>query len=165
MIAVRQLPKPLLILLALLLGFALAVPLMGAKGGGGTGGKGGNSAIAKACDKDGWMTLATAEDPYTAFTSKDACVAYGAETGTAPVTLLVRDPALESACAILGGVVEYRASGRYAWSCLSNPYPGTPGIEAYNAGRNLLLPYCPSGRINGVLTYEPPSIAWLCERS
>ena len=42
---------------------------------------GGNSANAKLCQKGGWETLATSEDPHIAFTNQGACVSYGAQGG------------------------------------------------------------------------------------
>ncbi|WP_353827770.1 hypothetical protein [Agromyces sp. SYSU T0242] len=81
MITAHRLPKPLLLLFAAMLALVLTVSMTGAKGGNGHGGKGGNSAVAQLCDDDGWMGLASAEDPMTAFESQDACTAYGAEGG------------------------------------------------------------------------------------
>ena len=74
MYAVRALPRPIAVVLALMLALLIAVPLMGAKGGNGPG--------AKACQKGGYATLATSEDPNTAFPDQDACVAYAAQGGT-----------------------------------------------------------------------------------
>jgi hypothetical protein len=42
---------------------------------------GSNSANAKACQKGGYTTQATSEDPTTAFTSEEACVSYAAKGG------------------------------------------------------------------------------------
>jgi hypothetical protein len=72
-LAIRRYPRPLLIVFALLVALALAVPLVGAKGG--------NSDSAKACQKGGWEQLATAESPSIPFATQDACVAYGATGG------------------------------------------------------------------------------------
>jgi hypothetical protein len=74
MYAVRALPRPITVVLALMLALLLAVPLMGAKGG--------NAPGAKSCQKGGYATLATSEDAYTAFPDQDACVAYAAQGGT-----------------------------------------------------------------------------------
>lgn len=74
MYAVRALPRPLAGVAALTLALLVAVPLMGAKGG--------NSAAAKACQKSGSTSLATSEDPSTAFPDQGACVSYAARGGT-----------------------------------------------------------------------------------
>ena len=79
MYAVRALPRPIAVFLALMLALLIAVPLMGAKGG--------NAPGAKACQKGGYGALATSEDVYTAFPDQDACVAYAAQGG--PLTTLV----------------------------------------------------------------------------
>lgn len=42
----------------------------------------GNSAAAKACQKNGYQSLATAETPRVAFTSSTACTSYAAKGGT-----------------------------------------------------------------------------------
>lgn len=85
MYAVRALPRPIAVVLALMLALSLAVPLMGAKGG--------NAAGAKACQKGGYATLATSEDPYTAFPSQDSCVAYAARGGTLAALVVVHGSA------------------------------------------------------------------------
>jgi hypothetical protein len=72
--AVRALPRPIAAVLALTLALLLAIPLMGAKGS--------NASGAKACQKGGYATLATSEDPYGAFPDQDVCVAYAARGGT-----------------------------------------------------------------------------------
>ena len=74
MYAVRALPRPVAVVLALMLALLIAVPLMGAKGG--------NAPGAKACQKGGYVTLATSQDPYTAFANQDACASYAARGGT-----------------------------------------------------------------------------------
>jgi hypothetical protein len=79
MYAVRALPRPIAVVLTLMLALLIAVPLMGAKGG--------NAPGAKACQKGGYATLATSEDAYTAFPDQDACVAYAAQGG--PLTALI----------------------------------------------------------------------------
>ncbi|WP_062464123.1 hypothetical protein [Demequina soli] len=43
--------------------------------------KSGNSFNAKACQKGGYLSLATSEDRYTPFASSDACTAYAARGG------------------------------------------------------------------------------------
>lgn len=79
MSVVRAVPRPLFVILVLMFAVLLAAPLVGAS-------KGGNSATAHACQKGGWITLATAELPSAAFASQGACVAYGARGG-APVAV------------------------------------------------------------------------------
>lgn len=81
MYAVRALPRPLAVVLALMLALLIAVPLMGAKGG--------NASGAKACQKGGYAALATSEDAYTAFPDQDACVAYAAKAGTLTALVVV----------------------------------------------------------------------------
>lgn len=81
MYAVRVLPRPIAVVLALMLALLLAVPLMGAKGG--------NAPGAKACQKGGYAALATSEDAYAAFPDQDACVAYAAQGGTLTALVVV----------------------------------------------------------------------------
>ena len=85
MFAVRALPRPIAVVLALMLALILAVPLMGAKWG--------NSANAKACQKGGHAALATNEDPYTAFANQDACVSYAAQGGVLTSLVVVHGSA------------------------------------------------------------------------
>ncbi|GAA3623082.1 hypothetical protein GCM10022200_01620 [Microbacterium awajiense] len=74
MTIVQRMPRFLVAIVAVALALVLAIPLTGAKGG--------NSAVAKACQKGGWQQLASSDDPYTAFASQDACVSHGAQGGT-----------------------------------------------------------------------------------
>jgi hypothetical protein len=85
MYAVRALPRPIAVVLALMLALLIAVPLMGAKGG--------NAPGAKACQKGGYAALATSEDAYTAFPDQDACVAYAAQGGTLTALVVVHGSA------------------------------------------------------------------------
>ena len=85
MYAVRALPRPIEVVLALMLALLIAVPLMGAKGG--------NAPGAKACQKGGYAALATSEDVYTAFPDQDACVAYAAQGGTLTALVVVHGSA------------------------------------------------------------------------
>src|SRR5688572_747795 len=57
----------------------------------------GNSANAKACQKGNFATLATSEDPHTAFATETACVSYAAKGGT----LTAYVPPLSAGCSTL----------------------------------------------------------------
>jgi hypothetical protein len=71
MITAHRVPRALVAMMALLLALALAVPLMGAKGG--------NASNAKQCHKGAWSALATTDN--VPFASETECVAYGAQGG------------------------------------------------------------------------------------
>ena len=75
MLVARAVPRPLLIILAVLCALVLAIPLVGARGG--------NSADAQACQKGGWASLATFEQPTVPFMNQGACVSYSARGGVA----------------------------------------------------------------------------------
>jgi hypothetical protein len=75
MLVARAVPRPLLIILAVLCAVVLATPLVGARGG--------NSADAQACQKGGWASLATSEQPSVPFTNQGACVSYSARGAVA----------------------------------------------------------------------------------
>lgn len=145
MIAVRLLPRPVVAIIALVVALAMAVPLMGAKGGG----AGGNSAVAKMCQKGGWETLSPSTDPRAGFASETECVAYGAGGGTI-VALDQRGPAEAYCIDVLGGqyatrlpgaqvLVRFTCSGAWEDSdvlaplrviCAAEPYVGRASVTS-----------------------------------
>ena len=66
--------------------------------------KGGNSANAKLCQKDGWTSLSPSSDPSTGFASEEACTSYGAQNGDGALvpTVTTLHPTAEAACEDLG---------------------------------------------------------------
>jgi len=137
MYAVRALPRPIAVVLALMLALLIAVPLMGAKGG--------NAPGAKACQKGGYATLATSEDAYTAFPDQDACVAYAAQGGTLTALAVVHGSAqfvwveASATCDILldattpaglaGFYIWFEHSGHTLVVSLLSEYPGYAGVS------------------------------------
>jgi len=87
---------------------------------------GGNSDIAKACQKGGWQTLARTEDNTSGFNNQDECVSYGARGGKL-VALAAKAPSITAVSAPVF-ILD-------AGTC-SVTVPYTPGIDTFLYGVN-----------------------------
>jgi hypothetical protein len=129
---------------------------------------GGNAPSAKACQKDGYQSLARAESPTVAFTSSDECTAYAAEGGT--LTALQTDPS-RALCESLSGTfgaggpdeVGFYNDRPVVFVCNNIPLNQDLGLSALGQacladGGSALLFSTPPGATEGDLTcYAPPS--------
>jgi hypothetical protein len=102
-----------------------AVAAAGAAAGNGKG-NGGNSANAKMCQKDGWMSLAQSDG--TPFTSQEACVSYAAQGGT-----LIPKPACTAGSENFSEDADGSMPTTFAGGTIDGPYgtqvgSGTPGV-------------------------------------
>jgi len=126
--------------LALVGVLALSVGVASASAGGG---KGGNSANAKLCYKNGWQSLYTSTG--AAFTSEEACVSYAAQGGT-----LTSKTKSQLDCESLGGTFSTDPStngavgGQIAvvWTCNGWSYAD---FNAFRADVHLLGIDCGTG--------------------
>jgi hypothetical protein len=83
---------------------ALAVGVASATAGGG------NSANAKQCQKNGWMSLIRSDG--TSFTSEEDCVSYAAQGGT-----LAHKTQSQLDCESFGGTFSIRTDAPFVWQC------------------------------------------------
>lgn len=92
---------------------------------------GGNAPAAKACQKDGYRSLARAESPTVGFTSSDECTSYAAEGGTLTPLRTVNLEAMREACEAIdrahysGYIID--GPGTVSFSCY---HPTLNGYEA-----------------------------------